>query len=425
MLQRSRTSRPSLHLEALEPRLLLSGNVLVDVVGGDLVVTGDALDNEITVEQTGAEQYTVTGVDTTTVNGGAAFVANGVRDDFEFDMGAGDDFVDVIGNTLVPDDIRADMGDGDNQFRIQDFTSVGDDLEVNAGDGDDEVQTWNDAVVGDDVDVRIGNGENKVQIWNRSDIGGNVDIQTGSGADDIMIWNDTQIDGKVKIDTGAGADTVDIRNEAHFARNLDIRTGGSDDIVLFLGTSGTGVTLDGKAKISTDDKTAGNDTVEIRDAVFGRDLKIDTASGGGIDTVRIDDTTVGRKVDIRTKGKQPDDDTIEIGLFADGLGLTTDHLKISTGGGDDDITLANSTVNKRADIRTETGMDVVDIFDSDFLSNLKVKMGDGDDTLATDTGGNFVAKRTDFDGGDGNDTLTTSLTNVFNGEKIKGFPDLS
>ena len=40
MTCRTAQSRLSLRLQALEPRLLLSGNVVASVVGNDLVVTG-------------------------------------------------------------------------------------------------------------------------------------------------------------------------------------------------------------------------------------------------------------------------------------------------------------------------------------------------------------------------------------------------
>jgi hypothetical protein len=424
MSRKKPVSSPSLNLEPLEPRLLLSGNVTVEVSDGDLVIKGDLQDNKITIEQTGDRQYTVTGVDSTTVNGGASFVANDVRDDFRLDMLCGDDFVDIIGNTTVPDDLRVDLGEGHNRLRLSanssDNVIVKDDLKVYGGSGNDLVQLWYFTEVGDDVRIHAGDGNNYLEVWNDTLILGNLDVRMGEGADKIEVWNSVEIRGKVDLWTGGSDDQAEIWNEATILGKLDIRTGDGGDVVLIDG-SGSGVTINGKTKISTDDKVSGDDTVEISDAEFERDLKIDTASAAGVDTVRIDDTTVAGKVDIRTaKGSEPDFDTVEIGLFAGGGGLEAMHLKIRTGGGGDIITLANSTIASRAHIRADQGWDVVEIYDNDVLKSLLIKMGDGDDTLLTDGGGNFVGKRTLLDGGPGDDTLTTDL-NTFNGEKVKDF----
>ena len=63
--------RKRLALESLERRLLLSGDVAVVVSGGDLVITGDTLDNDISITQgVTADEFVVTG-NATTVNGGA------------------------------------------------------------------------------------------------------------------------------------------------------------------------------------------------------------------------------------------------------------------------------------------------------------------------------------------------------------------
>ena len=58
--------------EALEPRLLLDGNVVASVVKGSLEITGDIENNDITITQGGTgDEFVVTGNNDTTVNGGA------------------------------------------------------------------------------------------------------------------------------------------------------------------------------------------------------------------------------------------------------------------------------------------------------------------------------------------------------------------
>ena len=43
----------SLGFEQLEPRNMLAGDVMVEVVGGNLIIEGDEFDNEIRIDQSG------------------------------------------------------------------------------------------------------------------------------------------------------------------------------------------------------------------------------------------------------------------------------------------------------------------------------------------------------------------------------------
>jgi len=93
--------------EALEPRLLLDGNVTATVSeGGDLKINGDRLGNDITIGAgIGAGQYHVTGNDGTTVNGLLFVVVENVSDDFKIDMRGGDDRVEMS-HLTVPDKLK-------------------------------------------------------------------------------------------------------------------------------------------------------------------------------------------------------------------------------------------------------------------------------------------------------------------------------
>ena len=58
--------------EALEPRLLLAGDVTATVVGGSLYIVGDAAANDIIIDQTGlaSDEFMISsGTDVTTING--------------------------------------------------------------------------------------------------------------------------------------------------------------------------------------------------------------------------------------------------------------------------------------------------------------------------------------------------------------------
>jgi hypothetical protein len=105
-----------LQLEALEPRLLLSGVVTVSVVSGTLKITGDSADNQISIAQSPAIRgnYTIAGLEGTQVKIGATGtpgsvqVVNNVFKDISIDMSvgaksgnAGNDTVELASNLYV------------------------------------------------------------------------------------------------------------------------------------------------------------------------------------------------------------------------------------------------------------------------------------------------------------------------------------
>ena len=100
-------------LESLEHRFALTGDVGVTVVSGDLIVTGDTLDNQIEIRQLSYGNYEITGQAGTLINGAPSFLAKRVRDDFSIDMAQGGaDAVKLIGALRVPDRLDVVMGHG-------------------------------------------------------------------------------------------------------------------------------------------------------------------------------------------------------------------------------------------------------------------------------------------------------------------------
>ena len=88
--------RRTLGLERLERRVLLAGDVLVSVTGGDLILKGDVEANQIEVTQMGQGTFKVTGLNGTTVSTktqppGTDVTVQGVTDDVSIDLGKGDD----------------------------------------------------------------------------------------------------------------------------------------------------------------------------------------------------------------------------------------------------------------------------------------------------------------------------------------------
>jgi hypothetical protein len=201
--------RTRLRIESLERRLMLAGDVTVDLIRGDLIIRGDELDNSITIEP-GAEegQYVVTGNDTTVHGGDEPIV---VEDDVLIFMGDGADVVVLDGSggdsgLVVPDDLRIITGAGDDEVLLQDVT-VGDDLLILTSRGGDTV-TLTDATVGDDAIIST-SADNDVVLIENSTIEDDLRIGTGTGDDELLIVDST-IGDDATLNTWQGDDTVAI-----------------------------------------------------------------------------------------------------------------------------------------------------------------------------------------------------------------------
>src|SRR5262249_14916053 len=82
--------RRTLHVEQLEGRAMLAGNVTASVSGGNLIIRGDNVDNGVVISQTDPGTYLVTGIDTaggpTTINGNTDATFTGVTGSFDIDL---------------------------------------------------------------------------------------------------------------------------------------------------------------------------------------------------------------------------------------------------------------------------------------------------------------------------------------------------
>ena len=81
------------YYQRLESRNLLAGDVSVVLEGSTLVISGDALSNQIDVQQNDSGSVVFTGRDATTVNGQSEFSFSGSFDRTRFQMNDGDDEV--------------------------------------------------------------------------------------------------------------------------------------------------------------------------------------------------------------------------------------------------------------------------------------------------------------------------------------------
>lgn len=376
-----RNSWRKARIESLEARQMLAGDVLVAVAGGNLVVTGDDLDNQIAIYSWAEPgQFVVVGLNGTNVSmangngsppgegGGEGLVApenavvvNGVRRGARIRMGDGDDLV-VINDARFNGNVSIATGEGDDTVRIGVPVPGPNGPPIAEG---DELPTEPDA----SPDVSVGN------------------VSVG-------------IRGSLRIRTGAGGDTVRVDN-ANIGRNLAVVTGGGDDSV----SLGHRPAADPGAEGETEGVPHG-DGPDASLRVRGR---VHVRLGEGNDELGIRGV---RARAIAATGGVGDDD---IGV----AGTDSRALFISGGRGDgaDRVNVRNANARMAA-IRTGGGDDHVAITDSAF-GLLAVGLGEGNDVLAL---GGTSARLALLSGGPGEEDLFRNLgENMLAHQRIRGF----
>ena len=118
-------SRRQLGFERLERREVLSGNVTATIQDGNLIITGDAANNNIVISGGAVGEVVVSGgtdagIGTeTTVNGGVTVVAlTGFTGDMLIDLRGGNDRV-LVTSIAAPGAINATLGIGNDTFAMQ------------------------------------------------------------------------------------------------------------------------------------------------------------------------------------------------------------------------------------------------------------------------------------------------------------------
>ena len=262
---------------------MMTGNVLVSVSSGNLVVSGDSGANELRVIQSlqnGAPiagRFFITGQNGTTINGQTTgqFFQN-VTGDLQINLNGGNDRLtlgDGISNSrfIVPRDLQVGMGDGNDVVNLNRI-SVRDDATIFTGAGGDSVTVRGSigALAGVDNgqnNLTIDTGDRADNVWlenvfvrhnlnvntgidgftdavdiHFANIGNDTDVRTGGGSDLVSISDDNFVD-DLTIDTGAGFDSVFI-DRCH-VDELFVNLGGEDDGLSLRTTSGRRASLNG------------------------------------------------------------------------------------------------------------------------------------------------------------------------------------
>ncbi len=183
-----------LRYEALEPRLVMSGNVVVQISGQyplyNLKVDGDSQGNQITIASDATGRvWTVAGIpgSGTTVNGQQSVTVRGVTNSVWIDMKGGNDVVKLL-SFQVPNELHVDLDAGNDVLEAGLYALanvVRGSMWIQGDDGNDQVSLAN-LQVGDD-------------LW--------ADLNDGS--DTLRTWS-TQVDDYFRIDADAGNDGVSL-----------------------------------------------------------------------------------------------------------------------------------------------------------------------------------------------------------------------
>lgn len=399
--RQSRDAGRSLGLESLEERTVPTVTALVQ--GAQLVVTGDAFDNSITISRDEAGTILVNDNDgLVLIVGGTPTVANtgtilvfsrAGNDTISLDEtngplvrarllgGEGDD---VITGGSRGDQLFGEQGD-DTLLGMggQDILdgSDGDDFE-DGGAGDDRLTggEGNDFLTGGDgfdflsgdqgEDVLIGGADNDVFRWSRGD--GNDVIEGQAGFDSLQFDgsdDDERFD--LSADGGRLRFSYDLEN---IALNVD-------------GIERVSITAVGGADTFTINDLSGTDVTEVHIDLFA----LGSDGGGQIDNVIVNGSNSADAIRVVEDTFAGDASTTVLGLAAQvhivGGEAAIDRLTINARNGDDTVDASGLTAD--AILLTEDGGN----------GNDRLIGGEGDDLLI---GGNGVDA---LDGGAGDDLL--------------------
>jgi hypothetical protein len=407
------------------------GNVIAVVAGKTLEVAGDAVSNEVRIDQVGLgnEQLRVSPLDGTALNGVvAAAVFDGVTAlEITDSGGSSNDW--IIENATIADGISyastdadeivlltslevgkkidLDLGDGMNTVTLSGVTLDGK-LIYAGGSGVDALTTGDGTMIVKDVKAEVGDGQNAITLASTF-VAGKVTVK--GGVDGEIVTIDNANTGKVKLNLGEGSNTVIVQHLAVLNQKLEVKTGGLfDDVIIDTSSAALGdVKLNlgegenevlltngliaGKLTLTTGDAS---DSILLSDfgRVFGR-TKLQLGDGANM-VLLTDDAQVDGALEVKTGDGS---DSVGIGDGAEVLG----DVKLALGHGTNQFEIGEGGV--RADFKL-TGGDDADTFAAEIASfgpgKTTLKLGDGQN--------NFGADDVGFDGnveikvGDGDDT---------------------
>jgi hypothetical protein len=358
-MSETRSTKRKLSFQPLENRNMLAGNVFGGLMGTQLSLGGDAMDNQFEITEIAPNAIQVTGLGTTTINGAPSqvFAAN-LIENIVVRTGMGHDEV-IVRNVSLTDTPYGNL---------QIITDAGDDL-VDLG----KVSTTESIVINtgdhnDAVNARL--------VKTR----GYFNTDSGNGHDSGAF--DTIRAAEMNVDMHDGDDMLKIRR-AKIATDLRIHTGTQNDEVRL-----EQVTARNDVDVET---CQGEDRVFMRRVRAGNNVELDT--GGDVDFASLG--AVSARNDLLANLGAGDDTLIMNSVKA------LNHIEVQLEDGND---FARINRAKAHDVYVDTGDDgdKLLIRNTHAIADLHALMGNGDDKLKIE---GSSAVNPFFDGGNGYDTL--------------------
>lgn len=340
-----RFSKPGLpFLEALESRLLLSGNVTASVSdGGDLLLVGDRSDNRIVIDQAGLPdgEFQISSEDgTTTINGGTdPVVLTGITGNVRVRLGDGNDAV-TIDQVSLPSSLLIDGGKGNNSVDIN-ASTVGRNVLIKNKKGDQTFSLLNGSAVGGIVKLDNDKGDNAATIQS-STVAGDVFFKSKDGPQ-LLVLADSDVDGNVKVNSNKGDNTTRI-DTANIAGNLLVNN------------------------------KAGTNTFDLINSTVSINVKVDNHKGDSASTV--DSTTISGQLFIKSK-----EGSVQVSVQNGSSVLR--HAKIHTGNGGSTVSISGA-IGANLQVRGGRGLDHVYLTGLTVARRTKVHTGSGNDTVSID-----------------------------------------
>jgi hypothetical protein len=206
---------------------MLAGNVTAEIVDGDLIVTGDGLDNSI--RMSGIEE--LNGLVGWNDGAGNATSINGTPN-------GGFDLTGLTRNVIIR------MADGNDQVSFHGtFPGA---FVIEAGNGNDGVGSMGLSSIATELILNMGPGANEIVLFGRegfpsANLGfavGTSAILTGGDGRDVVTLQQFSVATDLVINTGAAVDLVDIQRIG-VGSFLGIDTGAADDQILASGYART------------------------------------------------------------------------------------------------------------------------------------------------------------------------------------------
>ena len=413
---------------------MLAGDVMTELVGGVLTITGDDSANDVSlVRGPGFGEYEIQGDDTNIM--GKVLIDDPFMQ-IIVDLQGGSDTFTIEGpgpkdQILIPSDIEIRNSDGHNINNLLNAQINGDVLVTKiAGASESHLNVVGTTIIGDTtLDAGAFNGDSKTSITGDSILQGDLDITNNNG-EDIFVLFTAEIDGDVTISNGDG-DTRSIfgvTEDPIVFGDIFITNGEGTDVAIFNDTHVWGDTniVNGPGNTST--------TVEASNFGLGApigdagDFEID--NGKGFDKMLWTESNTRDDLDINNHGNGDTDDPPTMDKFGsetdimdarigDDLHLVGDNgfdaVTLNKVEGADGIeslfnlydggsivTLTDSNIAERFTLTTGNGRDHL-VFDNTTIGgDVDVMLGKGIDTVEVLRGSRLLGS-TSLNGGDAMD----------------------